>query len=308
MKPFRFGVPIIAETRAQLIDQAKRAEDSGYSTLHVFDHVQVALAPFTSLAIAAEATKTIRLGSLVFGNDFRHPIMLAREAATLDVLSGGRVELGIGTGYYKDDYTQMGLLLEPPNVRVDRLAEAVQMIKGFFSGLPFTFDGHYYRAHELMVAPKPVQQPHPPLILGGGAKRTLTLAAREADIVSVNIKTTPDGGFDPSSLTAEAAMQKVNWVREVLGERFAETEINILVIVVEVTDDRQTTAERLSQEWGGALTPEQFLESPSMLIGSVDQITEDLVKRREQYGFSYITIFGEFMERFTPVVAKLAGR
>jgi len=237
MKPFRFGVAIDATTREELIARARQAEDFGYSTLHAFDHIGSVMAPFTSLAIAAEATKTIRLGSLVFGNDFRHPAMLAWEAATLDVLSGGRLELGLGTGYWKADYEQTG----------------------------------------------------------------------EADIVSVNIKTTPDGGFDMHSLSAESAIEKVGWVRELLGERFSQTELNALIIVVEITDNRLAFAQKIHDEWFGALSPQQILESPSCLIGSVDQIVDDMMMRRERYGFSYISIFGEHMQKFAPVVARLSG-
>jgi probable F420-dependent oxidoreductase len=307
MKPFRFGVAIDATTREELIARARQAEDFGYSTLHAFDHIGSVMAPFTSLAIAAEATKTIRLGSLVFGNDFRHPAMLAWEAATLDVLSGGRLELGLGTGYWKADYEQTGFALEPPGVRVERLTEAVKVIKGFFSGEPFTFEGRFYQTHNLVGAPRPVQQPRPPLVLGGGGKRTLSLAAHEADIVSVNIKTTPDGGFDMHSLSAESAIEKVGWVRELLGERFSQTELNALIIVVEITDNRLAFAQKIHDEWFGALSPQQILESPSCLIGSVDQIVDDMMMRRERYGFSYISIFGEHMQKFAPVVARLSG-
>ena len=310
-RPFRFGLEVFgAPSREHWIAKARQAEALGYATLVIQDHLHSTLAPIAAIATAAEATSTLRVGSFVFGNDFRHPVMLAQEAATLDLLSGGRLELGLGTGYASGDYAGTGIPLDAPGVRISRLAEAVQVIKGLFADEPLTFSGAHYTVSGLAGLPKPVQRPHPPLLIGGGAHRILSLAAREADIVSVNIKTTAEGGFDFTSLTAEAAMKKVEWVRAAAGERLAAIELNILVPFVVVTDNRRRAAEQALRPFGvpaETLSVEQLLGSPSALIGTVDQIVDDLVARRERYGFSYIVVW-EPMEAFAPVVARLAGK
>jgi len=307
--PFRFGLNTSASSREAWIDKAQRAEASGYDTLLVSDHLNVPFAPFAALVAAADATTTLRVGSYVFGNDFRHPVYLAREAATIDKFSEGRFDLGLGTGWLRSDYEMSGIPLDRPGVRVSRLTEAVQIIKGFFAEGPFTFTGKYYTVRNLKGTPKSIQRPYPPLMLGGGGQRMLSLAAREADIVSVNAKTTAAGGLNFGSLTAEAAAQKVAWVRQAAGQRFDDLTLNILVPLVAITDKRHQAAEQMLQQWNvpeSILSVEQVLESPSALIGTVDQIVEDLQARRERYGFSYIVVWA--MEEFAPVVERLAGR
>jgi len=308
--PFRFGLNASASSREAWIDTAQKAEALGYDTLLVSDHLQSRLAPLAALVAAADATTTLRVGSYVFGNDFRHPVYLAKEAATIDLLSGGRFDLGLGTGWDRNDYEMSGILLDRPGVRVSRLTEAVQIIRGFFTDTPFTFTGKYYTVRDLEGGPKPTQHPHPPLMLGGGGRRMLSLAAREANIVSVNIKTTPEGELDFSSITAEAAAQKVAWVRQASGTRFDDLTLNLLVPLVAVTDKRNQAAEQMLRQYRtpeNVFSVEQMPESPSALIGTVDQIVEDLQARRERYGFSYIVVW-EPMEQFAPVVERLAGR
>jgi probable F420-dependent oxidoreductase len=277
-RPFRFGIQVSgASSREAWIATARKAEALGYSTLLVDDHLGNPLAPLPALVTAAEVTTTLRIGTFVLANDFRHPVLLAREAATLDLLSSGRLELGLGTGYALADYTQSGIPLSPPGVRVSRFAEAVQIIKGMFADAPLTFAGRYYSIHDLNGA-TPIQRPHPPLLIGGGGQRMLSLAAREADIVSVNIKTTPTGGFDFRSLTAEAAAQKVAWVREAAGEHFQALELNLLVPLIAMTNNQRQGAEQLLRHWGidtEAFSVGQVLESPSALLGSVDQIVDN---------------------------------
>lgn len=310
-RPFRFGFFTSgASTRSTWIETVKSVEDAGFSTLMFGDHVGFPLAPLTALMAAAEATTVLRLGGFLFGNDFRHPVLLAKEAATIDLLSGGRFEFGLGTGYMAADYERMGIPLDPPGVRVSRFTEAIQVVKGFFGEEPFSFDGRFYQVKELNGLPKPAQRPRPPLILGGGGKRMLTLAAQEADIVSVNIKTTPAGGFDFDSITPEALRKKVNWVRQAADDRFDELELNMMVPVVAVTDDRQRAAEEMMERWGmeeAGYTVDWLLASPSVLIGPVDQIVDTLRERRELYGFSYIVPLAS-LEDFRPVVARLAGK
>jgi probable F420-dependent oxidoreductase len=309
--PFRFGINVSgAVSRAEWIAKARKAEALGYDTLLMSDHLHNELAPVAALVAAAETTSTLRLGSFVFGNDFRHPVLLAQEAATIDLLSDGRLEFGIGTGYWHEDYEQSGITLDPPGVRINRLVEAVQIIKGLFGDAPLTYHGEHYTVRGLDGLPKPVQRPHPPIMIGGGGRRVLSFAAREADIVSVNIKTTAEGTFDFSSLTAEAAAQKVAWVREAAGERFDRLTLNILVPALAITESRRQTAEEMLRQSGisgNVMSVEQALESPSVLCGTVDEIVEDLQVRRERYGFSYIVVW-EPMEKFAPVVERLAGK
>jgi probable F420-dependent oxidoreductase len=187
MKPFRFGVQVSqVDSASQWRDKARKLEDLGFSTLFMPDHFGQELAPLPAIAMAAAHTTTLRVGSLVFDNDYKHPAILAKEAATIDLLSDGRLELGIGAGWMRTDYDQLGLPYDPPAVRVDRFEEALQVIKQCFTGEQFTFHGEHYRISDYASWPKPVQQPRPPLLIGGGGKRVLSIAAREADIVGIN--------------------------------------------------------------------------------------------------------------------------
>jgi probable F420-dependent oxidoreductase len=311
VKPFRFGHFVSdVSKRKELVELARKVEATGYASLLMGEHVGFALDPTAALMSAAEATSTLRIGSLVYGNDFRNPVMLAKEAATLDLLSDGRLEFGLGSGYLREDYEMTGILFESSGIRISRLEEAVQVIKAFFKGEPFSYQGRFYQVKELTGFPKPLQRPQPPLILGGGAKRTLSLAGREADIVSVNIKTTNEGGFDFNSLSPEATSQKVQWVREAAGDRFDKIEINALHGVVEVTDRPHQAAEEALQDWGMSdqgISAEQLLAFPATLIGTVDHIVEKLRYQREQYGFSYIATWAA-VEEFAPVVERLVGK
>jgi probable F420-dependent oxidoreductase len=308
-RPFRFGVSTSARSRAEWIGKVQQAEALGFATLLVPDHLFNPLAPLSALGAAAEATSTIRLGTLVLGNDFRHPVVLAREAATIDVLSEGRLELGLGTGWLRMDYAQSGIPFDPPSVRVSRLEEAVHVIKGLFADEPLTFSGTYYTIHNLDGEPKPRQRPRPPFLVGGGSKRVLSIAAREADIVSINVRTTAEGWTDLDSESADATQQKVAWVREAAGERFADLELNILITSSAVTNSRRQGAQQILDQWripGPRPSVEELLALPSTLIGTVDQIIEQLQERRERYGFSYIVV-REPIEQFAPVVERLAG-
>lgn len=313
-RAFRFGILTGgAASRRAWIDKARQAETFGYSTLLVDDHLYNTFAPLTALVSAADATTSLRVGSLVFGNDFRHPVVLAKEAATLDVLTGGRFELGLGTGYLQQDYEQAGVELQSPGTRVNRFEESVQVIKGLFADDAFTYTGNHYTIRSLNGLPKPAQRPHPPLLLGGGSKRMLSIAAREANIVSINIRTTAEGGFDASSITPEATDQKIAWVREAAGARFHDLELNVVVFPV-VTDQPRQAAEQMLREWKmptDEASIDRLLAESLSLFGTVDQIVEDLQARRQRFGFSYIAV-GEYyqadvMERFAPVIAKLAG-
>ena len=270
------------------------------------DHFRNELATGLALLTAAEATTTLRVGSLVFDNDFRHPTILAKEAASLDVLSGGRFEIGMGAGWLRSEYDEAGITFDPPGLRVGRLEEAVRIVKGLFADEPLHFAGRYYHVNGLTGLPRPVQRPHPPLVIGGGGRRVLSLAAREADVVSFAPRAKVDGsGLDRADITAAAVDQKVAWVREAAGDRFASLEINLLVQAVAVTDERAPAIEGLVKRFEA--TPEVVESSPFVFVGSVDRISETLRERRERYGISYWVVFEVAMEAFAPVVARLRG-
>jgi len=259
---------------------------------------------------AADATERLRVGCWVVGNNFRHPVLLYKEAATLDLLSEGRFELGIGAAWFKAEYEMAGIPFDPPGVRVARMEEAVRIVKGLAGPGPLDFAGRHYRVAGLKGAPKPRQQPHPPLDIGGGGRRLLSFAAREADIVGFAAKALPGGGLDVLDITAGAARRKLGWVREAAAGASRSPALNVLVFVLEVTDDRRGAAERHAAGLPG-LTAEEVLESPHVLIGTPAQMAEDLRRRRDEYGFSYVVLNSAVeahLEEFAPVVALLAGR
>jgi probable F420-dependent oxidoreductase len=282
-------------------------ESLGYSTLSIPDHFGDQLGPVAALMAAADATTTLRIGSLVFDNDYRHPVVLAKEAATLDLLSDGRLDFGLGAGWLASDYEQAGIPFDPPGVRIDRMAEALTIIKGFFGGGSVSFSGKHYKVEGLEAWPTAIQKPHPPIVLGGGGRRMLSLAAREADIVSVNYKL--DEGKVNRKLVrtgfAEATDEKLAWIKKAAGERLSEVELSVTIFVANVTDDRDVVAGAMAAGLGAE--PKDVLDMPHFLIGTIEQIVEDLVARRERYGISYVVVPGEAAESLLPVVERLTG-
>ncbi len=308
-RPFRFGAAAWGATsREAWIKEVQRAEDLGYATFLLADHYVNEFPPIAALMAAADAAPTIRVGSYVFDNDFRHPAMLAKEVATLDLLSGGRFEFGIGAGWNLPEYEQAGLPFDSAGVRISRLEEALVIIKQFFTQDSVTFAGAHYRVTDLYAAPKPVQRPYPPLFMGGGGKRLLTLAGREADIIGLHLKVNADATVSPSERTEEALAQKVEWVRQAAGERFERIELNLLMRGVVIAENQQQAAEQHAQELGAGVTAEQLLASSYLLLGSLQQIEERLYYLRERYGASYFVVGTEYMEALAPVVARLAGK
>jgi probable F420-dependent oxidoreductase len=307
LRPFRFGVAS-SETASGSAwsDFARRAEALGYATLMVPDHYLNPIAPVPALMAAAAATTTLRVACIVFANDFRHPALLAKEAATIDLLSDGRFEFGLGAGWLKDEYDRAGIPFDPPGVRVARMEEGLRVIKGLWGEEPVTCAGAYYTTSGLEGTPKPVQQPHPPIYVGGGGKRLLSLAAREADIVGFVSRARPEGGIDWTEGTEEALARKVGWVREAAGDRLGQIELALLFQGTEVTDRPQEAAARLGGHFG--LTAEQVLASSEFAVGTVDQIVERLLALRERHGISYLKVTAPLMEAFAPVVARLGGR
>jgi probable F420-dependent oxidoreductase len=310
-RKFRFAAQLSKGpegTALSWAEQARRAEDLGYSTLLMPDHFGDQLAPVPALAAVAAATSTLRMGSLVFGNDYRHPVVLAKEAATLDVLSEGRFELSLGAGWMKTDYEQAGMVYDSPPVRVERFEEAVQVIQGLLrTDGPFSYDGAFYRVSEHTLYPRPVQQPGPPLIIGGGGKRVLSFAARHADIVSINVNLREGTGGPETAPNAspERTREKVTWVREAAGDRFGELELNALIGFVMITDDASGIADAMAPHFG--ISAEDALHIPLALLGTLDDMIEELQWRRAEYGISYWSIEADSWEALGPVVAKLAG-
>jgi probable F420-dependent oxidoreductase len=295
-----------ARTREQWDEHARKLEELGYSLL-MPDHFEDQLSPLPALTAAACATKTLRVGSIVLGNDYRHPVVLAMEAATLDLLSGGRVELGIGAGWMRSDYEAAGLAYERPGVRIERLAESLAVLKGAFGEGAFSFAGQHYTVSNYDGQPKPVQKPHPPIMIGGGGRRVLSLAGREADIISINFNLAPGAVNQEVLRTGDPAStdEKVGWIRKGAGGRFEEVELNAIAFTAVVTDDAGQLAERMAPGFGA--TPQELLDSPHVLLGSVDQMAETLQRRRERFGISYVVVPQSSYEALAPVVRRLAG-
>jgi probable F420-dependent oxidoreductase len=307
-RKFRFAAQIAkAGSAKEWADAARKAEDLGYSALTLPDHFDDQLAPVPAMMAAAAATTTLRIGTLVLCNDYRHPLVLAKEAATMDLLSEGRLEFGLGAGWMKNDYEQAGIPYDPPATRVDRFEEAIAVIKGLFADGPLDYRGTHYtiRGHEGL--PKPVQRPHPPIVIGGGGKRVLGVAARQADIVSVNpnLKEGLGGAETAPDMTPERTTQKIAWVREAAGARFDDIELNALIGFAMVTDTPDSIAEAMAPVFG--ISPADALHVPVCLIGTIDFMVDELRRRRDEWGFSYIGFDGGSWEAMAPVVARLAG-
>jgi probable F420-dependent oxidoreductase len=309
VKGFRFGVNMrTAASGAAWADAARRAEALGYSTLTVPDHFTEMFSPLPAIVAAAAATTALRVGPLVLNNDFRHPVLLAREVALADVLSGGRMQLGLGAGYVKTEYEQAGIRFERGGVRVARLAESIAILKGLLRGETVSFSGRHYTVTGHAIHPRPVQRPHPPILIGGNGRQILTLAAREADIVALTGITFSQGGTarDFSGFTAAGTDERVEWIREAAGDRLDGLELNALIQRVIVTEARETAAEALASQWK-PLTAADILDSPFLLLGTVDEIAESLRQRRERWGLSYYVVMEPALETFAPIVARLAG-
>ena len=307
-RPFRFGVMAAkAISGAEWIGTAKRAEELGYSALLMPDHFGDQLAPVAALSTAAAVTDTLRVGTLVFANDFRHPSVLAKEAATLDLLSDGRLEVGVGAGWMTEDYAWTGVAHDRPGVRIDRMIESIEVLRGLWGEGPFSFDGEHYTISEMNGLPKPVQSGGPPIIVGGGGKRVLSTAARLADIVGVN-PNVGEGKIGPeaiASMSADATEEKLGWVRAAAGDRYDDLEISILKFVTIVTDARDAVADKVAGGMG--MDAGTLLASPHTLVGSAQQIADELVEQRERWQGSYVTVQSDALESFAPVVAALAG-
>lgn len=304
MRPFRFGLQLAkAQSRQDWVRQVRLAEKLGYDIVVVPDHVGDQLSPFPAFVSAADATEEIRFGTFVIDNDFRHPLLLAQETATVDLLTDGRFDLGIGAGWMGQDYARLGIEFASPDIRLGRLKEAIAIIDHYFTGEPFSFEGRHYEVGE--HKPSPVSS-RPPLLIGGGGPLILEFAARKADIVSVFLTSKPDGsGFDSGELRAETHDRKIAQVRTAAGERADSLELNVLLQYFEVTTDRAAVADEHAEQLG--TDRDDLLALPFELIGTIDQIVDDLLTRRERFGISYITVFDKYMKDFAPVIERLKG-
>ncbi len=309
IKPFRFGIQALSQPdRASWIGLAKRAEANGFDVLTMPDHFSDQLAPVPALMAAADATTSLRVGALVWDNDYKHPVVLAKELATIDVLSGGRLELGIGAGWMISDYEQSGIAYDRAGVRIDRFIEGLDVIRGCMANATFSYAGKHYTITNYNGSPKPMQAPCPPILIGGGGKRVLTYAAQHADIIGIN-PTLTAGAVGPeaiSTMTAEAVNDKVDIVRDAAGDRRDHIEMNIRAFMVNVTQDAQGSIERLAKAMG--VETKMMAETPFALIGPPAKLIDDLLARRERWGFSYIIVGGEDVDSFAPVVAALCGK
>jgi probable F420-dependent oxidoreductase len=305
--PFRFAVQVSnAASPAAWRDLARKTEDLGYATLFMPDHLGEQWAPLIALAVAAEATTTLRVGTLVLDNDFRNPVFLAKEAATLDLLSEGRLELGLGAGWMRDDYDQSGIAFDPPATRVDRLGDAIGIMKDLWATGRSDHAGDHYTVAAARF-PTPHRRPHPLLIVGGGSRAVLGLAGREADIVGVNPRLT-EGFYGPQAIASAAPEyydERVAWVREAAGDRFDSIEIQSLTFVVQIVKNGPELIEQMAP--GFNMTPEQAADAPAALVGSVDELVETLERRRRRWSMNYWVVHEAEMEAFAPVVAALAG-
>jgi len=308
MHPFRFALQVSkASSGAEWRALARKCEDLGYSTLYVADHLDDQWAPMIAMTVAAEATTTLRVGSLVLDNDFRHPVVLAKEAATLDLVSEGRLELGLGAGWMRSDYETSGIPMDPPSVRIERLAESLQIMSALWASGEATSEGTHYSVRGALGTPPTHRTPGPTLVIGGGSRRILTLAAQGADIVSI-IPSLAAGAIGPevaASAVGEKFTERVRWVREAAGQRFEQLELQCWTIAVQVVPNAEEVIAQLAPLFG--LTPEQIGEVPLALIGTEDEIIDMLQRRREELGFSYVVIHEAEFDAFAPIVAKLAG-
>lgn len=315
-RPFRFIAPAprLSGAPGRWRAQVRRVEELGFATLSVGDHLSQGwvLEPVTAMTIAAEATTNLRVLSLALANDYRHPVLLHKAMATLDVFSGGRVEVGIGTGWMESDYRAAGLPLDPPGRRVERLEESLAVLTGLFGPGPFSFVGRHYKVDRLEGLPDPVQRPRPPLLVGGGGRRILSLAARTADIVGVHCRLT-SGRLDAASvadLSADRVAEKVGWVRaaaDAAGRSVDDLELQLSVYHCQVHRAGHGSSP-LRSGFAGLLeaAPDVLADSPAVLVGDVSRCVDLLQERRERYGFSYLHL-GPDLDAVAPIVARLAG-
>lgn len=312
MKPFTFSADIgEVVTGQELAVRARRAEELGYHAVVVPDHLLGRLAPIVTMASVAAVTTALRVSAFVMNNDLRHPAVVGADLASIDVLSGGRLDVAIGAGWNRPEYDAIGIVFDPPPVRQARLAESVAILKKTFAGESFSFTGEHYTITDYLPGPPSVQRPHPPFFIGGGSRRTLALAGREADIVGLAPRISSNVAVDARSLTFDSTREKIEWVREAAGDRFASLTFNIYPSVwpITVTDNLRPEARKvldhLRTRSSVELTEDEVIASPHLFIGSINRLVEKFQQLREELGISSIML-GE-IDELAPVVERLAG-
>ncbi|WP_007516217.1 MULTISPECIES: TIGR03621 family F420-dependent LLM class oxidoreductase [Pseudofrankia] len=319
VRPIRFGTgPGRVSDRAALLEAGRTIEKLGYATFAMADHFMLPFAPLLALQAVADATSTVRLTQTVLNQDFRHPAVLAKELATLDVLSGGRLEVGIGAGWMRAEYAEAGLRFDDAPTRIDRLEEVVVILKGLFADGPFTFSRRHFGITDLEGTPTPTQRPRPPIMIGGGGRRLLSVAGRQADIVQIMPRIS-GGSPSPESrpFAAETYEEKVGWVRAAAGDRFDELELGAQLLNVTITDDpaggfdaffERFTRQLRSRE-GAVPSKEELRASPMVAVGPLDEVCAKLRDTRDRFGISYFSApLGATPESLAPVVERLSGR
>jgi probable F420-dependent oxidoreductase len=302
-RPFRFGVTLPADAggRDGVIEEARQAEAAGASVLLATDHLG-AWGAFPRLVAAAQATG-LRIGTLVLNNDLRHPTVLAQELATVDAMTDGRLEIGLGAGWNRPEYEAAGMTFDAPAARLRRMRASVRMLRQALSEgrIDHEADDAYPAIHQDRL-PTSVQRPHPPFLVGGGGPKLLAFAAREASIVGIDPRSLPGGGPDVTDITADAVDRKIGWIREAAGDRWAELEINIIVWQMDPEFHRRTGAPPRRVR---AISEEELPHSPHYLIGDTEEMVDTLLARRERWGISYIGFGARFLQIMAPVIARL---
>jgi probable F420-dependent oxidoreductase len=306
MHPFRFGIQLHkAPSGDAWREMARQAEDLGYSTMFLPDHFGEEWSPTVPLTVAAASTSSLKVGALVYDNDYRHPLVLARDIAAMDFLFPGRVEFGLGAGWKTTDYDESGIALDSPKVRIARMGEALDVMKRLWTEDAVTFVGDHYSLTAATCFPRPATVGGPKIIVGGGGPKVLAMAAKHADIIGVNPELTSGVAGIEAAKTAIADRyhERIGWIRNAAGDRFADIELQVLGQIEQVTDDRIDFASKMAPLFG--LSPEAALQMPIVMVGTVEEICADLIERRETFGFSYIVVHD--LDAFAPIVARLAG-
>jgi len=307
-RPIRFGTGggRLAD-RDRLVAAARRAEDIGYSTFSMADHFGLPFAPLIALQAVADATTTLRITQTVLAHDFRQPAVLAKELATLDVFSGGRVEVGLGAGWMRSEYEQAGIRFDSAGIRIARLEEFITVLKGLFADEPFSFSGVHYRISDLDGTPKPIQRPHPPILVGGGGMKLLAVAARQADIIQVMPRIQgPGQPIDAGEFTAATYKDKIDHIKAVAGERFPEIELGTQLLLATVTDDPDGAVAEFAA--GHGIRRDDLRDSPLVAVGSLNQVCDKLLAVRDEYGISYFACpVGARPSSLAPIIDKVAG-
>ncbi len=310
-RKIRFGVAAHAVDDAPAWrDLARRTEGQGYATLLLPDHANPQLAPVAGLVAAAAATTTLRVGTQVLCNDLRNPVVTAKEIASLDVLSEGRADWGMGAGWLPSDYEATGVPFDAPGVRLARLKESVHVIRRLFSGEPVDHDGEHYQVHGVSGSPRPVQQPHPPLLLGGSRNRLLRFAGAEADIVSISPSwdARQIGPYPPSITVEEGMTRQLASIRdgaEGAGRTLDDVELSLVAMPIVVTDDLEDGYRKAAA--AHRIDVDEARRAPYVLVGPVERIVETIQARRDRWGLTNWVVPVGVADAMAPVVERLSG-